>query len=72
MVVYWLLKSYSHNQHALMKNMQKGIFLLAVRVVAAYELCSYMSEKHLETRALPILARQKNNPRKNDLLDKMS
>jgi len=52
--------------------MQKGVFFLAVRVVLAYEFCSHLSERHLESRAKPILLRQKNNPLKNDLLDKMS
>jgi hypothetical protein len=52
--------------------LQKGILFLAFRIVAVYELTNHMSVKHLESRALPILAKQKNNPLKNDLLDKIS
>jgi hypothetical protein len=52
--------------------LQKGILFLAFRIVAVYELTNHLSVKHLESRALPILARQKNNPLKNDLLDKIS
>jgi hypothetical protein len=52
--------------------LQKGILFLAIRIVAVYEFTNHMSVKHLESRALPILAKQKNNPLKNDLLDKIS
>lgn len=67
-----LRKHYAHNSHTYIKMLQKGILFLAFRIVAVYELTNHLSVKHLESRALPILARQKNNPLKNDLLDKIS
>lgn len=67
-----LRKNYAHNSHTYIRMLQKGILFLAIRIVAVYEFTNHMSVKHLESRALPILAKQKNNPLKNDLLDKIS
>ena len=52
--------------------MQRSVLLTAIRVGIVYEATNYLSQAHLESRALPILARQKNNPLKNDLLDKIN
>lgn len=48
------------------------VLLTAIRIGVVYEATNYGSQSHLEKRALPILARQKNNPLKNDLLDKIN
>lgn len=67
-----LKNHYSHNNHTYNKMLQKGVLFLALRIVAVYELTNHISMKHLERRAIPILSKQRNNPLKNDLLDKIN
>ena len=67
-----VLRTFAHDSHLQTKHMMRAIVTCSFRCVVAYELCSYLSMRHLETRAIPILARQKNNPLKNDLLEKIN
>jgi hypothetical protein len=52
-----LRRHYSHNSHTYTKMLQKGVLFLAFRIVAVYEFTNYLSVRHLESRALPILAK---------------
>ena len=55
--VITLRKHYAHNSNTYTKMLQKGVLFLAVRIVLVYELTNHLSVKHLESRALPILAK---------------
>ena len=55
--IYTLRKFYAHNSHTYIRMLQKSVLFLAIRIVLVYELTNHLSVKHLESRALPILAK---------------
>ena len=54
------LRSTRHDKHLLRVLVTRGVFFLTLRVVCWYELAGWLSQKHLESVANPILKRKEN------------
>ena len=65
-------RHFGHNSHTYIKQLQKTVLFLSIRVGTVYQVGNFLSQQHLENRASPVLARQRNNPGKSELIDKIN
>lgn len=62
-------KAYSHNVHTLQKMLQKGVFMLTVRVFLLYEATEYASMWYLVNQTENIV--RKKHPLRDQFADKL-
>ena len=68
----YLHRNYAGNSHMVQKMIPKLIGFATLRITGLYYLNDYAGVQHLQRQARPILVRQQQDRRKNNLLEKMN